>query len=527
MSRARVTALGHAGLRIDAPGVRLLADPWLSAGGAFLASWFPFPDNAHLRRPDVLDVDTVVVSHEHLDHLDLDLLAGLPEQVTVVVPRYPSTILQRRLRAAGRSRVVVLDAWGRYPLSPGDRDWLTVIPEQCPMSHDAAVLIHVAGRTVLHTNDARISLAQTRRAMAEVGGPIDLMAVQMSGASWHPVCYEYDAETQARISTSKRIGKFKAVTRLVRSVQPRIVMPYAGPPCFLDDRLFEHNSGLHGPGLFPDQHESLDWLRARLPRQTSGYCLPGDSVDLAGLEITRDPHWAGFRLDTGPDQRRAYLQAYAERRRPALERVWAQHPEPAAEAKLGERFKEHFESLGTLSHYFLARIGMTLRFEVLGSTGGTWDVHIGPDDIWVDLDGGAGPADYRLTVESRWLHGVVTGRIRWEELLLSLRFSARREPDLYNDYLVGLLKHADIAALRAVEEYEAARDPDETVELSLGDRSVRVSRYCPHAGEDLAVGSVVVGEVLRCLGHNFEFDLRTGECLNARCDPLSVSAGNP
>jgi nitrite reductase/ring-hydroxylating ferredoxin subunit len=34
--------------------------------------------------------------------------------------------------------------------------------------------------------------------------------------------------------------------------------------------------------------------------------------------------------------------------------------------------------------------------------------------------------------------------------------------------------------------------------------------------------------VLRCLGHNFDFDLATGECLNARCDPLvSRPAGVP
>jgi len=29
--------------------------------------------------------------------------------------------------------------------------------------------------------------------------------------------------------------------------------------------------------------------------------------------------------------------------------------------------------------------------------------------------------------------------------------------------------------------------------------------------------------VLRCLGHNFDFDLTTGECLNARCDPVTVT----
>ena len=77
----RVTGLGHAGLRIDVPdtGLRVLADPWFARGGAFLGSWFPFPDNAHLRATGVLDADVVVVSHEHLDHLDLGLIAGVAE----------------------------------------------------------------------------------------------------------------------------------------------------------------------------------------------------------------------------------------------------------------------------------------------------------------------------------------------------------------------------------------------------------------------------------------------------------------
>jgi UDP-MurNAc hydroxylase len=531
MDEVVVTALGHAGLRVDAPGVRLLADPWVSEGGAFLGAWFPFPDNGHLSGPVLDDVDVVVVSHEHLDHMDLDYLRGLPQEVTVVVPRYPSTIMQRRLRAAGRQRVVVLDAWERFPL--GTRgDWLTVIPEQCPMSHDAAVLISVAGRSVLHTNDSRISLSQVRRAMDEVGGTLDLMGVQMSGASWHPVCYDYGEADLERISEAKRVGKFKAVTRLVRSVRPRLVMPYAGPPCFLDPALFEHNSGLHGPGIFPDQADALRWLDEHLRGQDGVYLLPGDRVVLtdpaAGVApVLRDPTWEGFSLDAPPEQRRRYLEEYAARRRGALERAWAANPEPAADSRLAERFKTHLESLGTLSEYFLARIGMTLRFVVSGPAGGVWDAHIGPDAVRVDLAGGAGHADYELRMDARWLDGVVSGRTRWEELLLSLRFSARREPDHYNDYLVGLLKHADLAALRAVEAFETARDPFEKIEVEDRGRRVRVSRYCPHAGEDLAETAVVSNGVLRCLGHNFEYDLATGECLNARSDPIVVSDVEP
>jgi UDP-MurNAc hydroxylase len=391
------------------------------------------------------------------------------------------------------------------------------------MSHDAAVLVSVAGRSILHANDARISLSQVRRAMEEVGGPIDVMGVQMSGASWHPVRYDYSPEDLDAVSEAKRVGKFKAVTRLVRQVRPRLALPYAGPPCFLDPDLFELNGGLHGPGIFPDQHEALAWLQDRIPDQASTYLLPGDRVDAATLEVARDPQWDGFSLDSTPAERRRYLEEYAARRAPAVARAWELNPEPEAGSGLAEAFAAHMESLGTLSEYFLARIGMTVRFEVEGAAGGTWDVHIGPERVTVDLDGGHGHAEYLLRMDARWLAGVVSGRTRWEELLLSLRFSARREPDRYNDYLVGLLKHADLAALRAVEEFEAARDPFEMIEIEQDGQRVSVSRYCPHAGEDLAETGVVTGGVLRCLGHNFEFDLRTGECLNARSDPLTVA----
>ena len=222
-------------------------------------------------------------------------------------------------------------------------------------------------------------------------------------------------------------------------------------------------------------------------------------------------------------QRRAYLESYAERRRPAIEAVWAAHPVPEDGPGLGEAFREHLESLATLSSYFLARVGLLLRLEVTGPGGGTWDAHLGPDHVRVDLEGGAGHADYRLRLESRWLAGVVSGRTRWEELLLSLRFSARREPDHYNDYLVGLLKHADLAALRAVEHYEQSRDPQDVTVVEVGPERRTVSRYCPHAGEDLCETGVVVeratGPALRCLGHNFEFDLRPGSASTLGATP--------
>jgi len=424
-------------------------------------------------------------------------------------------ILRTRLQAAGVRHVIELDAWERLPLNTRG-DWMTVIPEQSPMCHDAAIMVVASGRAIMHTNDARLSLTQARRAMAEVGGPLDFMAVQMSGASWHPICYEYPDDVTAQICAEKRTGKLEAVTRLLRGTQPSLVMPYAGPPCFLDPALRHHNRWIPEPGIFPDPAQAARWLGDRLPGQPTLTLLPGDSVDLGSQRVFSDPHWDGFSWD----DLEGYLDAYAARRAHEVAAVHAAHPEPDPASALDERFAEHFRRLASMSGYFLERIGLTLRFEVTGPAGGTWDVALGEREVDVHLTPRRRDAQYRLRLESRWMDAVISGRARWEELFLSLRFSAWRSPDVYNDYLVGLLKHADPSALDAVEAYETSRDPADTVVVSGEGGNWEVSRFCPHAGEDLQHGGVVSGGVLRCLGHNFDFDLSTGQCVNARCDPI-------
>ena len=522
MDAPLVTSTGHAGLRVETADLRLLFDPWLT-GSAFLGSWYPLPDNRFMLTASTLDCDWVAVSHEHQDHLDLPLLASLPDRVRVVIPRYPSAHLRTLLRDAGVAHVVEVGAWERLALNDKG-DWLTVIPEVSPMCHDSGILVVANGYAVLHMNDARLSVAQLRRAATEAGrDQLDFLGVQMSGASWHPICYDYPADVVTRVSAQKRISKFRSVTRLVRNTRPLTVAPYAGPPCFLDPEVGRHNRGIPEPGIFPDPAQATAWLRDKLPMQRSLHLLPGDSVDVGSASVAREPRW-----ETSPyDALDGYLADYADRRAAEIAADRAAYPDPDGTVGLADLAEEHFARLGELSPYFLARIGFVLRFEVDGPEGGRWDVQLGPDTVRMDRGGRAASPAYRIRVASRWLWPVLSGRIGWEDLFLSLRFSAARDPDTYNDYLVGLLKHADAAALAAVERYEVRRDPNETVEVADGDRRFRVSRYCPHAGEDLREGAVVTGGVLRCLAHNFEFDLSSGACLNARCDPISARPAQP
>jgi UDP-MurNAc hydroxylase len=82
----KVTALGHAGLRIEAHGTSILVDPWFDPQGAFDAAWFPFPDNSHLEAEARLGVEAVIVTHEHQYHFDVGVLRGVPSSVPIVRP---------------------------------------------------------------------------------------------------------------------------------------------------------------------------------------------------------------------------------------------------------------------------------------------------------------------------------------------------------------------------------------------------------------------------------------------------------
>ncbi|HEY2795058.1 MAG TPA: Rieske 2Fe-2S domain-containing protein [Micromonosporaceae bacterium] len=303
--------------------------------------------------------------------------------------------------------------------------------------------------------------------------------------------------------------------RLVRATAPELAVPFAGPPCFLDDDLRKYNESLRDPGIFPDVDQAREWLAEHLPQQRWASFRPGDTVDLSSGDVECDPVSATFSYTEDLD---AYLSRYADDRRNAIASVSAGLGDVGPD--LAVRFGKHFSDLGTLSPYFLTRIGMTVRFEVAGPHGGNWDVRMDESGLAVDLTGSAAEPEYTFTVEGRWLNAVLTSQIGWEDLLLSLRLSARRNPDQYNDYLIGLLKHANEPALRAVEDYETGRDTDERITVTDAAFSYEIGRYCPHAGEDLTVGAIVSDGVLRCLAHNFEFDLNTGACRNARCEPL-------
>jgi L-ascorbate metabolism protein UlaG (beta-lactamase superfamily) len=89
-SRDSVTYLGHATVRIDVGGARLLTDPVLRDRlGHLRRRAAPVAREAY-ERPD-----GVLLSHLHRDHLDLPSLRRVPLDVPILVPRGGGSLLRR------------------------------------------------------------------------------------------------------------------------------------------------------------------------------------------------------------------------------------------------------------------------------------------------------------------------------------------------------------------------------------------------------------------------------------------------
>jgi len=88
--KPKVTYLGHASLLVEMDGMRLLTDPVFRQRIYHLRRTSPSPDPAPYR-----DVDAILISHLHYDHLDIPTLKALGDAPLIYVPSGAGDLLER------------------------------------------------------------------------------------------------------------------------------------------------------------------------------------------------------------------------------------------------------------------------------------------------------------------------------------------------------------------------------------------------------------------------------------------------
>lgn len=498
--------LGHAGLAIRHEGCLLLCDPWMSPEGAYNASWFQYPEYPHSDLRPLLRPDAVYVSHEHLDHFDPWFLAQLPKSTPVITGRFQKRRCVKLLEALGFDSVVQLADFDAFTISPGFTIRVSLPSYNCPPHwFDSCALVEAGERKIFNLNDCNLALPVER---IREWRP-DVLLAQASPAIWYPITYtNYSASQKAELMAARRESAIDSFVTAAKAIRPALAIPFAGPPCFFDPALEEHFTA---PGsMFPTAP-----IAAKRTTETTGIATevlnPGDRLhwEAGAHHIEREPAYAEFDYER---DRQAYVAARRTEKRAVVARVLDAIPE--ADPNLLDRLRDHLVPLIRRNPFFVARINMRVLFDVTGREGGKWVIDFRddkPDEVVYEWSGEE--CRYRFRFEARNIDQVLRGELSWEDLLLSLRFSAHREPDQYNQHLFTFFKMGDHAALQAISKAELASNdgPIDTVRVESGGQVYEIQRFCPHAGSDLSEAEIADGKIV-CPGHHWHFDLETGAC---------------
>ena len=511
----KATSIGHAGILVETGTRTIVCDPWFVP--AFWASWFVFPRNdqlppdvmAKLERPDYL-----YISHQHGDHLDEAWLTNHIDKTTpVLLPDFATRELERQLNRLGFTNFVRTRNGEMTDLGDGLRVAIhveTAIADG--PGGDSAMVIEDGTSRLVNQNDCRTGdLAELLK-----HGPVDMHWLQFSGAIWYPMVYDQPREELIALARSKVESQFARSIRYVDALGARVVVPSAGPPCFLDEDLFSVNM-IDGDELsiFPDQTEFIARL-ARHGNNDAVMNIPGTAISVSPTEISVQHCVSDAEVQRPFVHKREYLLEYQADWATWLRDTkasWSVH-----NTNLVSELQAWWEPL------------LAMAPSLRGAIGGNCLVKTDGEDILIDFPNGKitaynnEPIKFRMEIARPLLEGVVKQKaVDWSNsLFLSCRFTAWRDGS-YNEYLYNFFKSLSVERMRRAEQEVVRKNgaPDEVSnEIELGDYVMQ--RYCPHRKADLSEFGVIEGDHVVCTLHGWKFQLSDGACLNADDHKLSV-----
>ncbi len=528
----RILITGHAGLFVEANGRTVLCDPWFN--GAYFGAWFPFPDNAGLDIERISAPDYLYVSHLHKDHFDAKFLAEhVDKSTTVLLPDFPLDDLRRALEAIGFSKFVETSSGRRVELDGLSVAITTSTSVADGPIGDSAIVVDDGTTRILNQNDCHPRDLSPLRAL----GPFDVHFLQYSGAIWYPMVYRWTTAEKDELSRDKRVRQGQRAMQYVKEIGAAHVVPFAGPPAFLDDALFELNDLADDPAnIFQDQMSFLRTLHES-GIERGHLAVAGSEIEVSPQHFEVSHHVLGTEelastaVESIYTAKREYLRRYQARRRAE---ITAAIPPPVATPPDPEevvaRMADWIEPLLDRAPLLRLALGGAILLDV-----GRFGVVIDPDEGRVRraAPGDAEAAGHAFFFDEALLRSLVDRRTEdWvNELFLSCRFEATRRGE-YNETVFSFFKCLSarrMAYLEASLELAARKHENGTAAAGelwrAGDYLVQ--RQCPHLGADLLRFGHVEDGVLTCSLHGNRYDLATGRCLTAEgFDLFTVPAGD-
>ncbi|MDF2178307.1 MBL fold metallo-hydrolase [Aliiglaciecola sp. CAU 1673] len=229
---------------LDLNGVRILTDPWLTEG-EYHGSWFHYPPFPESKLAD-LEYDYIYVSHIHPDHLSEKTFKHLPHKKPVIIHKFKSVFLKRKIESFGFEVIECENAEKFF----FDSDSFIQIfaadncdPELCgkffgcadleidysKTNIDTLALFSSGDKRILNLNDCPFELAKAAILANKLDEEIDLLLVGYAGAGPYPQCFTFSSLEEKKKAIEGKEKQFICqAVNFVKLIRPKQFMPFAG-----------------------------------------------------------------------------------------------------------------------------------------------------------------------------------------------------------------------------------------------------------------------------------------------------------
>jgi UDP-MurNAc hydroxylase len=288
----KFTILSHAGMLVEAQGIKLVSDPWI-LGSSYWRSWWNYPKPAAFSKDGI---DYIYLTHMHWDHFHGPSLRKFPPSVTFLVPKAPTSCIVDDLKDFKYKAVIEMPHGRTMMLAPG----LCATSYQFGLNTDSTLVIEDGHTTLVNMNDCKLTGWPLEQLLRRHPNP-DFLFRSHSSAQPYPHCIDAEDENDLRYRKNEDyVADFVESARLV---EPRFAIPFASNNCFLHRDTFQFNHAVVSPldvKTFFDRHKP--------PKTECVVMVAGDSWDdRNGFRImeqdfftARERHLLAYSQDVAP-----------------------------------------------------------------------------------------------------------------------------------------------------------------------------------------------------------------------------------
>ena len=229
----KVTFLNHASVLIQNNDNIILTDPWYKKPA--FGSWLSIPPCVYHPSYFMALAKTnpnfvIVISHGHDDHFDDDLLKAMPDNTTVLLPKFDSIGPRKRLEKCGITNIKEYDSNG---IKHNGIEYKSFIFEDISMD-DAFITIATDDFIVAHGNDNWQELPDdvlnvVKDDFAKYNKQDTLFMSQTNMADGFPLIYEnYTPEEKAFLAKRRQDNMIISSVKNAHAVNAGSFLSYAG-----------------------------------------------------------------------------------------------------------------------------------------------------------------------------------------------------------------------------------------------------------------------------------------------------------